>query len=67
LADVAEFIGFMELEHSLHNKSKWVTFGGSYAGQLAMLMRMQYPHLVYAAVSSSGALINRVEHHGNYR
>jgi pimeloyl-ACP methyl ester carboxylesterase len=34
-------------------KNKWIVRGGSYSGNLAAWMRLEYPDLVYAAVSSS--------------
>jgi pimeloyl-ACP methyl ester carboxylesterase len=57
LADLETFINTItnENENLLFN-AKWVVFGGSYAGNLAAWLRMKYPHLVYAAVSSSSTL-----------
>ena len=54
LADLASFVGAMRERHGLHSSyNRWVTFGGSYPGMLAAWARLEYPHLVHAAVSSS--------------
>uniref|UniRef100_A0AC35UEN3 Serine protease K12H4.7 n=1 Tax=Rhabditophanes sp. KR3021 TaxID=114890 RepID=A0AC35UEN3_9BILA len=61
LADVAAFIKAMNTDSrfNLTDNVKWVTFGGSYSGSLAVWMRELYPELVYAAVGSS-APVNAV-------
>jgi serine protease 16 len=41
--------------------SQWVTFGGSYPGFMAAQARLKYPHLLYAAVSSSAPLDLKVD------
>ncbi|CAH0387265.1 unnamed protein product [Bemisia tabaci] len=56
LADIANFITQMNTKHGFQNP-KWIVFGWNYAGSLAAWMRYRYPHLVYAAVSSSAPLI----------
>ncbi|KAJ3319128.1 hypothetical protein HDV06_006687 [Boothiomyces sp. JEL0866] len=69
LADTAEFIkGY---NSSLVN-NKWITIGGSYAGNLYLIignlaawMRLKYPDLVFAAHSSSAPL-NAVEDFWQY-
>ncbi|KAJ3252380.1 hypothetical protein HK103_001593 [Boothiomyces macroporosus] len=62
LADTAEFIkGY----NSTLLTSKWITIGGSYAGNLAAWMRLKYPNLVYAAHSSSAPL-NAIEDFWQY-
>lgn len=54
LADLASFVGAMRERHGLHAPAnRWVTFGGSYPGMLAAWARLEYPHLVHAAVASS--------------
>ncbi|CAH2034557.1 unnamed protein product, partial [Iphiclides podalirius] len=60
LADIANFITAMNDKLKLNREVKWVAFGGSYPGSLAAWLRMKYPHLVYAAVSSSGPLLAKV-------
>jgi len=55
LADAAKFIEYKQRTYG--NTSKVIVFGGSYAGSLAAWMRLKYPHLVHAAVSSSGPLL----------
>ncbi|VVD02762.1 unnamed protein product [Leptidea sinapis] len=57
LADVANFIKAINEEYKLDsNRVKWIAFGGSYPGSLAAWLRVKFPHLVYASVSSSGPL-----------
>nr|AHY81296.1 serine protease [Lygus lineolaris] len=57
LADIAYFIESMNERYKLTPKNKWVVFGGSYAGSLAAWARLKYPHLIHAAVSTSGPLL----------
>lgn len=57
LADAANFISKMTVKLNLQPGTKWVLFGGSHAGAMAAWIRMSYPHLAYAAVSSSGPLL----------
>ncbi|KAJ1973614.1 hypothetical protein H4R35_004026 [Dimargaris xerosporica] len=55
LADMAYFIEHAPLPQIQRVPStRWVVVGGSYAGNLAAWMRLEYPHLVFAAYSSSG-------------
>ncbi|KAJ2954280.1 hypothetical protein O0L34_g2531 [Tuta absoluta] len=60
LSDLAYFISAMNAKYRLTSDVKWVAFGGSYPGSLAAWLRMKYPHLVHAAVSSSGPLLAKV-------
>ncbi|CAB3225795.1 unnamed protein product [Arctia plantaginis] len=60
LADLANFINAMNNKFRLKKSTRWVAFGGSYPGSLAAWLRLKYPHLVYAAVSSSGPLLAKV-------
>ncbi|XP_032526594.2 putative serine protease K12H4.7 [Danaus plexippus] len=60
LADLAYFINAMNNKYKFNKDVKWVVFGGSYPGSLAAWMRLKYPHLVHAAVSSSGPLVAKV-------
>ncbi|XP_013179588.1 PREDICTED: putative serine protease K12H4.7 [Papilio xuthus] len=60
LADLANFITAMNDKLKLNREVKWVAFGGSYPGSLAAWLRMKYPHLVHASVSSSGPLLAKV-------
>lgn len=53
----------MTHKNVLHN-AKWVAFGGSYPGLLAVYARMKYPHLVHAAVSSSGSFKSEINYKG---
>ncbi|KAG6461332.1 putative serine protease K12H4.7 isoform X2 [Manduca sexta] len=61
LADLANFINAMNIKYKLNKDVKWIAFGGSYPGSLAAWLRLKYPHLVYAAVSSSGPLLAKVD------
>jgi len=54
LADLSMFVTAMNKEHQL--TGKWVALGGSYPGSLAAWARLKYPHLISAAVSTSGPL-----------
>jgi len=55
LADAANFISNMTETHALHGR-KWIVFGGSYSGSLAIWMKLKYPHLVFGVVSASAPL-----------
>jgi len=67
LADLAFFIEAMNERYKLPPATKWVLFGGSYSGSLAAWMRVQYPHLVHAAMSASGPLIAELDFDGKER
>ncbi|KYQ94303.1 hypothetical protein DLAC_04602 [Tieghemostelium lacteum] len=54
LADNAVFRQFIAQEYSIPQGSKWVAFGGSYAGALTSWFRIKYPNLVDFVVASSG-------------
>ncbi|XP_049884972.1 putative serine protease K12H4.7 [Pectinophora gossypiella] len=60
LADLANFISAMNDKYKFNRQVKWVAFGGSYPGSLAAWLRLKYPHLIHAAVSSSGPLLAKV-------
>ncbi|XP_001947565.2 putative serine protease K12H4.7 [Acyrthosiphon pisum] len=67
LADLETFISTIsnDNEETLRN-AKWIVFGGSYSGSLAAWLRMKYPHLVYAAVSSSSPLMAKIDYKDFY-
>lgn len=67
LADVAYFISAMNAELKLKDDVKWVAFGGSYPGSLAAWLRVKYPHLVYASISTSGPLLAKVNFMGRLK
>ncbi|CAJ0595738.1 unnamed protein product [Cylicocyclus nassatus] len=52
LEDLASFIKAMNKEHNLENP-RWITFGGSYPGDLSLWARQKYPDLIAGAVGSS--------------
>ena len=66
LADLAYFIEGMKGKLALPENTKWIVFGGSYAGSLAAWLRIKYPHLVHGAVSSSGPLLAKIDFFGEY-
>ena len=59
LADLATFITSITRTHQL--SGAWVALGGSYPGSLAAWLRLKYPHLVAAAVSTSAPLLAKVD------
>lgn len=62
LADLANFIVAMNEKYQLDiDTVKWIAFGGSYAGSLAAWLRVKYPHLLFAAVSSSAPLLAKAD------
>lgn len=65
LADLASFIVSMNKEHKFPPETKWVVFGGFYAGSLAAWMRLKYPHLVHGAVASSAPVLAQFNFQGN--
>lgn len=64
LADLANFITAMNDKYKLRKGVKWIAFGGSYPGSLAAWLRLKYPHMIHAAVSSSGPLLAKVNFMG---
>ena len=62
LADAAFFIRAMAHKYNLTTTNRWITFGGSYSGELAAWLRIKYPHLVFAAVSSSAPVTAWVDY-----
>jgi len=50
--------------YGLPPDTKWVTFGGSYPGMMAGWLRLKYPHLVHASVSSSAPVQAALEMRG---
>ena len=52
LGDIANFIKTKNEDLHLTNP-KWIVFGGSYSGALALWFRQKYPHLVIGAVGTS--------------
>ena len=57
LADLATFRQFIHSSYNLTDSNRWISFGGSYPGSLSAWFRLKYPHLVYAAVSSSAPML----------
>jgi len=54
----------MTLHFNLSRGGRWITFGGSYSGELAAWARLKYPHLFWAAVASSAPVSAQVDYGG---
>lgn len=67
LEDLASFRQFIHKQYKLTDTNKWIAFGGSYPGSLAAWFRLKYPHLVYAAVSSSAPMLAKLNFHEYYQ
>ncbi|CAG2114261.1 unnamed protein product, partial [Medioppia subpectinata] len=52
LKDTEQFALYLTKKLSLEG-SKWVVFGGSYAGNLAAWFRMEFPHIAVGAIATS--------------
>ena len=65
LADAAAFVQAMNAKHGL--TGPWISFGGSYSGELSAWVRIKYPHLVFAAVASSAPVTANVDYDGYVR
>ena len=61
LADLANFHAFATQKYGLSPQTKWISWGGSYPGMLAAWVRLKFPHLIHAAVSSSSPVRAKVE------
>ena len=62
LADAAYFARAMARAHNFTTSNRWITFGGSYSGELAAWARLKYPHIFFAAVSSSAPVTAIVDY-----
>ena len=56
MLDFANFIKNPPKELNITKDAKWITVGGSYAGNLATWMRKKFPKLVFAAYASSAPI-----------
>ena len=61
LADIASLHTHISSLYGLTAANRWLTFGGSYPGMMAAWARTQYPHLIYASVSSSSPVVAQVQ------
>ena len=66
LEDLASFRQFIHSQYKLNDSNKWISFGGSYPGCLSAWFRLKYPHLVYAAVSSSAPVLAKLNFYQYY-
>ena len=58
LADYAQFIDWYKGEQMMNcSKCPVITFGGSYGGMLSAYLRMKYPEIVDASISSSAPIL----------
>ncbi|XP_054157915.1 putative serine protease K12H4.7 [Oppia nitens] len=63
LKDTEQFIGYLNRKLSLNNNTtKWIAFGGSYAGNLVAFLREKYPHAVAGSVASSAPVQVRYDY-----
>ncbi|VDO20250.1 unnamed protein product [Haemonchus placei] len=60
IEDIATFIQTMNNKFKLNNP-KWIVFGGSYAGSLALWARQKYPEMITGAVGSSPLMEPRLD------
>lgn len=60
LADAVQFIAWWSEEHGSLNSS-WVSWGGSYSGQLSAWLRLRYPTSVAGAVAYSAPVLSQLD------
>lgn len=63
LKDAAAFVRWTNQQNNL-TSPKWVVFGGSYSGSLALWFRQRYPELTVGAVGSSAPMEFVVDFYG---
>lgn len=63
LYDLAEFIKAINKDLKL-SKPRWIVFGGSYPGALALWFRQKFPELTFGAVGSSAPIEQRLDFFG---
>ena len=66
LADLANFATAKSHEFTKQHKiphRRWITVGGSYPGALSAWFRSKYPHIAFAALSSSGVVNAIADYH----
>lgn len=66
LADLAQFATAKSEEFSAQHgipHRRWITVGGSYPGAMSAWFRYKYPHVAFAALSSSGVVDAIADYH----
>lgn len=61
LADTAHFIKNMTEKYLFTKNQKWIAYGGSYAGALAIWMIEKYSDLIHGVISTSGPVFLKVD------
>jgi len=67
LQDFRENIRYIRAQYNVPNEAPLITFGGSYPGDLAALLRVVYPNDVDAALASSAPLALDPSQYGFFR
>ena len=62
LEDTANFIENFKFQYPQTNGSKFVVYGGSYAGARAAHLRQRYPHLIHGAIASSAVTHSEIDY-----
>lgn len=62
IGDIGHFIETMNRKWHFPAGTKWIAFGGSYAGSLASWARQQLPGVLHGAVTSSAPLVARADY-----